>query len=116
MLEEVRREIRVGNIIPAGQAHPSDSPTTSPAKKRGRPKTDHGKLRDIFSELYKKETGDARAPWGGACAGQLRNDLVRLGAEKLEVPALAIRKSSKPYAELLLLEPAPFLARGREGD
>jgi hypothetical protein len=65
---------------PSAESKPAASP--SPAKSKG-PRTPHGRLRALFSELYTKSTRATRAPFNAACAGQLRNDLARLGEERL---------------------------------
>lgn len=78
MLEEVKEKERVEQ--PSAEAKPTASP--SPAKNKG-PRTPHGRLRALFSELYVKNTMAARAPFNEACAGQLRNDLARLGEDRL---------------------------------
>ncbi len=62
------------------QAKPTASP--SPAKNKG-PRTPHGRVRALYGELYRKNTRAASAPFNKACAGQLRNDLVRLGEDRL---------------------------------
>jgi hypothetical protein len=66
------------------QPSAEEKPTASPslAKSKG-PRTPHGRLRVLFCELYRMKYGVARAPFNAACAGQLRNDLERLGEEKL---------------------------------
>ena len=54
---------------------------SSPAPQKE--KTPHGRVHALYSELYRKSTGAARAPFNAACAGQLRNDLTRLGEDRL---------------------------------
>ena len=40
-------------------------------------------MRALYSGLYRKKTGAASAPFNAAAAGQLRNDIGRLGEDKL---------------------------------
>lgn len=61
------------------EAQPSASPSPVPKKE----KTAHGRMRALYSELYRKNTGASRAPFNAACAGQLRNDLARIGEDQL---------------------------------
>ena len=77
MLEE-RKEIK--NAQNTAQEEPTAPP--SQLLKKG-PKTPHGRLTRLFCELYKKKTGAARAPFNPACAAQLRNDIARIGEDKL---------------------------------
>jgi hypothetical protein len=71
------------NHIHLNQTSSADAQASpSPAKSK-EAKTPHGRSRALFSELYRKSTSAARAPFNPAAAGQLRNDLVRLGEDQL---------------------------------
>jgi hypothetical protein len=95
MLEERIRE-RVEQ--PSAESKPTASP--SPAKGRG-PRTPHGRLRALFSELYRQNTSAARAPFNAACAGQLKNDLARLGEERLSRALRSIFETPPPRMRAL---------------
>ncbi len=74
MLEE---EIKKSSA--SAQALPSQRPKT----KKKTSDAQGGRLQKLFFELYHKKTGAARAPFNPACARQLKNDLERLGEDKL---------------------------------
>lgn len=59
----------------SAQASPSQPPNSG--------KTAHSRVSRLFFDLYHKKTGAARAPFNAACARQLKNDLERLGEDKL---------------------------------
>jgi hypothetical protein len=76
MLEE---EIKKSSA--SAQASPSQLPKTK--NKTRAQLTPHGRLSRLFFELYHKRTGAERAPFNAACAKQLKNDIERIGEERL---------------------------------
>jgi hypothetical protein len=65
---------------PSAEAQPPSSPSLAKSKEA---RTPHGRVHALYSELYRKSTSAAGAPFNAACAGQLRNDLARLGEDRL---------------------------------
>lgn len=65
---------------PTAEGQPAASPSLRKAKG---PKTPHGRLRVLYCDLYRKTLGVDRAPFSKSCAGQLRNDIARLGEDRL---------------------------------